>query len=164
MTPETAAEPGGIRAIRTPGEYIPLKGAQRLHLMATIEYEIIPIDDPQRGPWKISTRKYRYHVVTDDHTEVVLYHWHPGSKTDLAHVHLGSSQLMPNAVVDSHDHMPTGRISLESVLAYLITDLGVVALRKDYLQVLAKNNSNFETWRTWSTTSGPPGPSGLSER
>lgn len=153
--PADGRRPRWHQVDQTPGEYIALQGASRLHLSATIEYEII--EDSALGLWRISTHKYMYHVVTNDHTEVILYHWHPGGKgPDQPHVHLGSSQLRPNSVVQSSNHVPSGRISFEAVLTYLITDLRVVALRTDYLQVLAKNNRDFEARRTWSTTHNLP--------
>jgi hypothetical protein len=157
LAPTTAAEPGGIRVLRTPGEYVPLQGSKRLHLSATLEYELVQTDDPDRGPWKVSTRKYMYHVVTDDHMEVILFHWHPGSEVPYPHMHLGSSQLRANAVVGSADHIPTGRVSFESVLGYMIQHQGVVPRRGDYLAVLAENNDNFTKWRTWSAGVGVAG-------
>ncbi len=59
------------------------------------------------------------------------------------HMHLGSSQLNANAVVGSHDHIPTGRIPFDSVLSYLIKHQGVVAQRSDYAKTLASNNQQF---------------------
>jgi hypothetical protein len=41
---------------------------------------------------------------------------------------VGSSQLTPNAAFSSRAHIPTGRVSLESVIELLIQDFGVVPL------------------------------------
>jgi hypothetical protein len=145
-----AATPGGVRAIRTKGEYLPLHGATRLHMSAGMEYEIVQTEDPDRGPWKVTTKKYMYHVVTDDHTEVVLFHWHPDGKVKYPHIHVGSAQLQPTAVVASADHMPTGRISFERVVHHLISQLGVVAQRTDHETIISENDARFARWRTWS--------------
>lgn len=145
-------EPGGVRSIKVPkgAGFIALAGSKRLHFSAVLEYEIIETDQPGRGPWKIRTRKYLYHVVTDDHTEVILFHWHPEtSDRKYPHTHLGSSQLLPTAVVGHGDHIPSGRISFEMVLDYLIREQGVVPRRSDWEDVLTLNNANFTTWRSW---------------
>jgi hypothetical protein len=144
-----AAEPGATHAIRTPGEYVSLQGPKRLHLSATIEYEIVEWPDRDRGPWKVSTRKYLHHVVTDDHTEVILFHWHPDGDVKEPHIHVGSSQLGVNAVMGSNDHIPSGRVSFENVLHYLITHHGVVPHQTGWSKILADNNNRFAQWRTW---------------
>jgi hypothetical protein len=145
-------EPGAVRSIKVPRDagFIPLPGPKRLHLSAGLEYELVETDDPDRGRWKVSTRKYMYHVVTDDHTEVILFHWHPDtSSRTYPHIHLGSSQLLPTAVVGHGDHIPTGRLSFELVLTYLISEQGVVPRRGDWEKVLAENNAAFTQWQTW---------------
>lgn len=145
-------EPGGVRSLKVPrgADYVPLAGAKRLHFSAALEYELIETEDADRGRWKVSTRKYMYHLVTDDHAEVLLFHWHPGTSTQPGpHLHLGSSQLLPTAVVGSGGHIPSGRLSLETVVIYLIAEQGVVPRRSDWEKVLAENNAKFERWRTW---------------
>lgn len=145
--------PGAIRALNAPrAGFAPLRGENRLHLSVAIQYEVVPSPDPDRGPWKVRTRKYMYHVVADDLTEVILFHWHPDGKSaeQGPHLHMGSSQLTPNAVVSSKAHVPTGRVSLESVLELLIQDFGVVPLRPDWQDTLASSRDEFHRWRTWS--------------
>jgi hypothetical protein len=63
---------------------------------------------------------------------------------------VGSSQLTPNAVFSSKAHVPTGRVSLESVIELLIQDFGVVPLRPDWQAALATSRSQFHQWRSWS--------------
>jgi hypothetical protein len=93
-----------------------------------------------------------YHVVTDDMTEVILFHWHPDGKStqQAPHLHVGSSQLTPASVVSRRTHVPTGRVALEAVLELLIRDFGVVPLRTDWEVSLTKSRRTFEQWRTWS--------------
>lgn len=93
-----------------------------------------------------------YHVVTDDLTEVIAFHWHPNSHGGQQgpHLHVGSSQLTKGAVVSRRTHVPTGRVALESVLDLLISDFGVVPLRSDWEKTLAASFARFRQWRTWS--------------
>jgi hypothetical protein len=117
-----------------------LRGQNRLHFYAAIEYDLVQVDDPDRGPWKVRTRGYWYHVVSDAKTEVLLFHWHPdGKSTEQGpHLHIGSSQLTREAVISHKDHLPTGRVSLESVIRLVIANYGVVPLRSDWQERLAE--------------------------
>ncbi len=150
----SSSQPGAPRSIQLParGSFVSLRGEKRLQAWFAIEYEIVQVDDPDRGPWKVKTRQYWYHVVAADLTEVILFHWHPdGRSTEQGpHLHVGSSQLTSNAVVSNKMHVPTGRVSLELVINLLIRDFNVVPLRADWQDVLARGNDRFEQWRTWS--------------
>jgi hypothetical protein len=88
-------------------------------------------------------------VVTDDHAEVILYHRHPDGDVKTPHLHLGSSQLRRDAVAESHDHIPSGRVSLEQVVWFLITQQDIVAARTNWQQVLRENDAKFVKWWTW---------------
>ncbi len=154
MRSHDSGKPGAVRAFMAPtrGEFAPLRGAPRLHLSVQMEYELIQTDDPQRGPWKVSTSRYRYHVLSDDMTEVILFHWLPGGKcsTEDPHLHVGHSQLTSGAVLTRKTHVPTGRVSLESVIRLLITEFGVIPLRTDWSELLAECEARFQQFRTWS--------------
>lgn len=132
-------------------DYAPLRGANRLHLSVAMEYEQVRTDDPARGPWKVSTRQYRYHVVHDAMDEIILFHWLPLGRcsTKAPHMHLGQSQLTRDAVMTRKQHLPTGRLSLETVIETLITEFNVVPVRRDWQEVLDKGREDFRTWRTW---------------
>lgn len=147
-------EPGEVHAITTARQredYVSLTGPHRLSVSATIHYSIEKTDDPDRGPWKVCTRGYWYHIVTEDQAEVILFHWHPDSQSDLPwpHAHVGSSQITSHAVLSGFKHVPTGRVSLESVIRSLITDMGVVPKRPGWEAVLDDSEDRFRQWRTW---------------
>jgi hypothetical protein len=93
-----------------------------------------------------------YHVVSDALTEVLLFHWHPNGKSTQQgpHLHVGSSQLTRSAVVSHKTHVPTGRVSLESVIELLISEFGVVPLRSDWQARLDESEQKFTQHRTWS--------------
>jgi hypothetical protein len=143
-----STEPGGVRAILAPkSDFAQLRGDRRLHLSVAMEYEIIKVKDPPKlGPWKVKTRQYRYHVVTDDLAEVILFHWLPDGNcsTTKPHIHLGGSQLTSDAVITRKTHIPSGRVSLESVIQVLISEFNVVPLRADWQDVLDKGHERTE--------------------
>jgi hypothetical protein len=126
---------------------------QRLQLSAGLDYDVIYLDDPPpeaEGPYKVATRRYRYHVLTDDMREVLLWHWHPDSSSTMhdPHVHLGTTQLAPTAVINKRVHVATSRVAFEQVLLTTI-DLGVTPLRDDWASTLNESLAAFARWRTW---------------
>jgi hypothetical protein len=49
--------PGVVRSMNAPGAgSAALRGGNRLHLSVPIQCEVVKTDDPERGPWKVSTQ------------------------------------------------------------------------------------------------------------
>jgi len=51
--------------------------------------------------------------------------------------------------VSRRHHVPTGRVSLEAVVRFLIVELGVTLRRDDWEDVLADGERRFAERRTW---------------
>ena len=47
-------------------------------------------------------------------------------------------------------HPPTGRVSIEAAVRFLIEDLGVVPRRADWRVILERNEGLFRERRSWS--------------
>lgn len=124
-----------------------------------LHYVITRTDDPDRGPWKVSTRGYSYGISTPDGAEVVVWHWHPTSKVSSPHHHIGRAVVRPDAVVTSKHHLPSERVSAEAVIRYCIEDLKVRPRRNDWRTVLADSEDLFKLWRTWPN----PAPSSATQ-
>jgi hypothetical protein len=56
-------------------EVVKLRGG-KVGLSVSMQYRIIETDEPDRGPFKVSTVGYMYDLVLDG-TAVYEYHWHP---------------------------------------------------------------------------------------
>ncbi|MGH3545436.1 MAG: hypothetical protein ACRDPW_05880 [Mycobacteriales bacterium] len=124
----------------------------RVGLELSMRYEIIHIpDDLERGPYKVSTRGYLYSIQSADGAEVLSYHWHPfgNSAVTRPHLHMGAVALAPEGLITKKAHLPTARISLEQVLRWCITELGVSALREDWERVLNDGEDVFKLLRSW---------------
>jgi hypothetical protein len=108
------------------------------------EYALVETDDPERGPWKVETRAYFYRLDDADEHEIVSWHWHPRgrSREQRPHLHVKHSQL-------TGVHVPTGRVSVESVLRMLLAELDVRPCRPDWATVLDSAEAAFRRWRTW---------------
>lgn len=73
--------------------------------------------------WEINVRGYVYKVCQRrdrEWCEVLSYHFHPELQVRFPHLHLKNGEpLVTNA------HLPTGRVSIESVVDSLILDFGI---------------------------------------
>ena len=81
---------------------------------------------------------------------MIAFHWHPtgrGGNIAFPHLHLGRAAGAVD--IDPKAHVPTGRVSLEAVVAFLIRELGVRPLRPDWGTILAANQAAFDAKRTW---------------
>lgn len=104
---------------------IPLStsNGSRLYLRATIRFEYVDNPDPDRaGERKVATREYVYTVGADEdlRTELYSWQWQPGAWNE-PHVHVGRRHPDYDANLGKL-HIPTGRVALEQVLKFLITD------------------------------------------
>ncbi|MCU1693630.1 MAG: hypothetical protein JWM64_2721 [Frankiales bacterium] len=135
------------------GDAVRLPGANKPCLHVSLHYQVVRVDDADRGPFKVRTRAYRYHVLTDDGTESMLFHWHPDGKSTFArpHLHVGGALLQRDAVISRKAHVPSGRVALEMVIGMLIREYAVVPRRADHEAVLDECLTRFERWRTWSS-------------
>jgi hypothetical protein len=100
-----------------------------------------------RGPWTVRTAEWKYEVSDQSDEVIVDFHWHPVSgRTQWPHVHAYGDR---GSMTMDRLHIPTGRVSIESVIRFLIEDLGVVTRRPDWDRVLTQSEILFLEWRTW---------------
>jgi len=121
-----------------------------LMLRIGLLYEIVPVDDPDREPWRVTTRTYAYEMQTASGELVWSYHWHPNQRIAIPHAHLGHTQLRQDAVLQQKAHHPTGRVSLESVVRACITEYGATPMKDDWDKTLALREGDFLLYRSWS--------------
>jgi hypothetical protein len=105
------------------------------------QYRIVKEKD--RRQFHVSTAAYFYRLDDEPGNEIMSWHWHPGVGVDHPHLHVSSNPA------GKHAHLPTGRVSIESVLRMLIDELGVPALKDDYATVLKRAEDNFIEYRRW---------------
>ncbi len=135
------------------GEPVRLRGPHRLTLAASHRFRIIEAEG-DRGPFKVQTISYFYAVSTQAGEEVLAYHWTPETQEGrtYGHVHVGrrciaeTSPLPPNRF--KRLHLPTGRVSLESVLRFLIEDIEVPPQKENWHDVLAETEQAFNEFKT----------------
>lgn len=107
--------------------------------------------EDSRKSWHVSTTAYMYTLRDGEGRELIGWHWHPDAKGDdrlRPHPHLH----VPAGRIDRRVHVPTGRVSIESVLRILLTDLAVPARpthAADFAAVLDECERPFIEHRRW---------------
>jgi hypothetical protein len=79
----------------------------------------------------------------------VAFHWHPENSGRVPWPHLHAFGVHESVDLDRL-HPPTGRVSIESVVRFLIEDLGVLPRRADWPAILERNEHLFHERRRWS--------------
>lgn len=129
-----------------------------VHLEALQRYRVIP-DRRYEGEWKVETLGYWYTIHdTQEHEPVpaLAWHWHPRTGTiEAPHMHV-YRQGDVGGVPLGRLHLPSERVAFESVVAFLIEELGVQPIRDDWKELIAAALARFVAFRTWGT--GGPAP------
>jgi hypothetical protein len=116
-----------------------------------MRYEIISCEDPGRCRYRVTTRAYDFQVQLSSGEIVLAFHWHPENTSAVTpHLHAGRTQLISDGVINARSHLPTGRVSLESVVRFCITDLHAQHLQDDWDKRLARREADFTRHRTWN--------------
>lgn len=133
--------------VLTFGDGLPqkLKGAN-VYLVITQSYRVIQEEDPDRGPWRVTIDQYVYTLralrgrdKSEKPATLLSYQWHPkpGERYSYPHLHLGpasgiGSSASAAARLTDKSHVPTGRVAVEDVVRFAITQLNVEPLRDDW--------------------------------
>ena len=118
------------------GQPLALGGTSNLMLKLLQSYRIADSGEPGNS-WAVRVVAYNYVVYDSQHREMLIYHWHPRGHSPISTPHL---HLKQGALVNRPEligaHLPTGPISLESILRLLIRDLAVQPVRTDWESIL----------------------------
>jgi len=126
------------------------------HFEAQMYYEIITDERPGYGPYRVTTRAYRYRIARSA-VDIARIHWHPKGKSDekRPHLHLALNidpgkwrpgDPMPDTI---KEHLPSGRMTLEDAVGWAIS-LGMPTVRDDWATVLAECQAPHLQYRSWS--------------
>jgi hypothetical protein len=118
-----------------------------VHLILGHQFKVV--QDGRRS-WHVTTTAYRYHLTDANGAELLAWHWHPRTSPH-PHLHVAAG------LIGRHMHVPTGRVSAESVIRLLLGDLQVTPTRAhagDYEQVLDDCERPFIEHRRWHAWKG----------
>ena len=104
----------------------------------------------------VHTSSCCYDIRMPGERDLFQFHWHPATPPiRQPHLHMRHA---PGA--SRRFHIPTSRISIESVIRFAILELGARPIRQDWQAILDRNEQAFAERLTWSIRppSGPAGP------
>ena len=149
--------PGGIHALtvgRTAGvsEPVPLRakaGGPSGLMLDIVHRFVIEIDQTAESGrrQRAMTVAYEYRILDVQETELLVYHWQPGSIArgpDFPHIHVSASLTAKTSATVSQRlsldkrHVPTGIVTLADVVRTLIAEFGIAERRRDWPARLAR--------------------------
>jgi hypothetical protein len=119
-----------------------------VHVFTIVEVDLHRI--PRQ--WRTTTLMYEYRLLDRDMRELLVYHWQPGAShrgPDHPHLHVSASLT---ARIDARSdqqigldklHLPTGRVSFESVVRMVIEEFEIAPRRNDWRETLERTESVF---------------------
>ena len=141
----------GVLAVNR-GEPFRLKGTESVSLSASMRYEVVSAEGG-RGPFKVSTRGWIYHLHGPRNRRLIGYHWHPVSDSHATRPHLHAFEM------GDKKHYPTGRILFEDVLDLAIEYGARPRDGQRWADVSVENREMFARGATWGA--GPGATDGL---
>jgi hypothetical protein len=148
---------GFVARIRRQGGPYPASGfatlARRssqppIQLTLTHSYYVVP-EQGRRGPWRVRTAGWIYKIADAEGSLVLAFHWHPerSGRATWPHLHAHGSHRSFDL---DRLHSPTGRVSIEAVVRFLIEDLNVITRKDDWRAILDAHERQFWELRTWA--------------
>ena len=128
--------------------FVSLQGRSRLAISFLYSYQISRNTEVAPG-WHVRSRNYFHQVHRQTGPELIAFHWHPGRAGQPEYPHLHVDGAPGPVTIARKNHVPTGRVSLESTVRFLITELDVQPLRDDWESVLDEGERAFMSQRTW---------------
>lgn len=152
-------EPGVLYAVafgRT-AEPVPLRakagGPSGLLLDIRHLYTIVPGQlAAGAAGWRVTTRAYEYRILDSQAAELLVYHWQPGRVArgpNHPHLHVSAtlsarvSATAQQAFPLDKRHLPTGRVSLEAVIRFLIAEFGIAYRHRNWVARLNRAEEVF---------------------
>lgn len=125
-------------------EPVVLKGKSPIRLSAGQLCRIIEYVGTGQVVYKVQLVGYWYILSSQEGREILTYHWTPEEDDALMittpHLHVGSVNISDTAPLSPKTfnklHVPTGVVSLQSVVRFLITEVGVEPRRADWSEIL----------------------------
>ena len=141
------AGPGAPQYFRIADRYVPLRGRSQLEFSLQHTFRVEQQDD--LGDWTASTTGYFYQLQERSGPELIAFHWHPHqpNQPDFPHLHMRSHS--GSVEIARKQHVPTGRVSLESDVRFAIVELGVRPLRADWEDALNEGEQYVAEHRRW---------------
>jgi hypothetical protein len=150
LTPKARGDVGETHAW-TLNRDTPIQLGKGLSFRASMQFETLDLGrSEKRARFRVTTREYIY-AVSLHGKEIIAAHWHPASSSPYTgpHWHIGAVALTKAGIYLERAHMPSPRISFESMIRFMIEQMGVAPHCEDWSERLARTESVFENFKTW---------------
>lgn len=127
-----------------------LRSSPPLSLSAGQRVRIVLDDLIEDGPYRVQPVEYWSLLSTDDGREILAFHWTPEAtdsrQKTYPHIHIGTALLKDSSIPPAFHkkHVPTGHVSIESIVRFAIEELGVVPLRPDWSAIRDRGQRRFD--------------------
>lgn len=123
-------------------------------LRASMHFETLDqgASSPRDERFRVTTRGYMYAVLDAEGKELIAAHWHPNSRVSsytYPHWHVGSIVLSPSGIFLARAHIPSPRISFESMIRWIIQNTNVTPAFADWDERLRRSEIAFDEIKTW---------------
>lgn len=139
------------------GDPLPLRTLSSPAILLSVaqRFEIVRDDAVEDGPFRVHTRAYWYRFELEDEAELLAFHWTPETQNSqekrYPHLHIGAALLTADTPllpgVLHKRHVPTGRVSIESIVRFAIEELGTQPLVPNWNDVLDQGQRRFDRYR-----------------
>lgn len=103
--------------------------------------------------YKIATKAYTYEIEDEQSGhELFAFHWEPeapNSKITIPHMHIGFALRHATLRINNRAHIPAGRVPVEDVVYFLVTELGVAPLNSDWDRTIRESRRAFMDNKSW---------------
>jgi hypothetical protein len=111
------------------------------------------VRNSETSTYRVKTISYTYEIE-DEATrhEILAFHWEPDSprsRVKTPHLHLGFALRDKTLPFHNKAHIPSGRVPVEDVVSFLISDLQVTSLNGNWSAVIAATRHSFMDQKTW---------------
>ena len=98
----------------------------------------------------VKTQSYIYSIFRKAENKPFLeFHWHPEELDRKTMMYKPSKIRFPHIHVTNIDHIPSGRVGLEDVVLFLITELKVEPEKTNWNSILVETSKSFELSKSW---------------
>lgn len=103
--------------------------------------------------YKVKTESYTYEIEDEESGhELLAFHWEPNapnSKILFPHMHIGFALKDESLRINNKAHIPTGRVPVEDVVSFLISELGIAPLSPEWEKTIREKRHAFMSKKSW---------------
>ncbi len=93
---------------------------------------------------------YTYEVEEEaTRHELLAFHWEPHSRVTIPHLHIGFALSDKTLPFHNKAHIPSGRVPIEDVVRFLISDLRVTPVITGLSDVVSASRQSFMAQKAW---------------